>query len=173
MMQRLRVAPDVIDRCLLHKLIEEVLTGETEETEKALRARAVTLIFALNRPVVDDPAQGLAPAELTTTVMRALALPEIAALRPSLMPEFPVYASVVTEKQEEATAGIADAIAFGPDGAPQVVVDWKSDVDPSAEVIERYRAQVGAYLEMTEVGRGLIVLVTSGAVITVTRMPHT
>jgi exodeoxyribonuclease-5 len=158
---------------LLHKLIEEVLTGETGETEMALRARAVTLIYALNRPVVDDPAQGLAPAELASTVMRALALPEIAALRPSLMPEFPVYASVVTEQQEEATAGIADAIAFSPDGAPQVVVDWKSDVDPAAEVIERYRAQVGAYLEMTDVERGLIVLVTPGAVITVTRMPQT
>jgi exodeoxyribonuclease-5 len=158
---------------LLHKLIEEVLTGETEETEKALRARAVTLICALNRPVIDDPAQGLAPAELASTVMRALALPEIAALCPSLMPEFPVYASVVTEQQEEATVGIADAIAFGPDGAPQVVVDWKSDVAPSAEMIERYRAQVGAYLEMTDVERGLIVLVTPGTVITVTRMPQT
>lgn len=158
---------------LLHKLIEELLTGETEETEKALRARAATLICALNRPVVDDPALGPAPAELATTVMRALALPEIAALRPSLMPEFPVYASVVTEQQEEATVGIADAIAFGPDGAPQVVVDWKSDVAPSAEMIERYRAQVGAYLKMTEAGRGLIVLVTPGTIITVTRMPQT
>jgi exodeoxyribonuclease-5 len=158
---------------LLHKLIEEVLTGETGETEKALRARAVTLICALNRPVVDDPAQGIAPAELASTVMRALALPEIAALRPSLMPEFPVYASVVTEQQEDATAGIADAIAFSPDGAPQVVVDWKSDIAPSAEMIERYCAQVGAYLEMTAVEHGLIVLVTPGTVIAVTRMPHT
>jgi exodeoxyribonuclease-5 len=40
-------------------------------------------------------------------------------------------------------------------------------------MIERYRAQVGAYLEVTDVERGLIVLVTPGTVITVTRIPQT
>ena len=82
---------------LLHKLIEEVLTGETEEAIDALQARATSLIRALGHPIVDDPAKGLAPAELAGAVMRALALPEISALRPGLMPEFPVYASVMTD----------------------------------------------------------------------------
>jgi exodeoxyribonuclease-5 len=50
------------------------------------------------------------------------------------------------------------------------VVDWKSDVVPSAETIEHYRAQVRAYLNMTEIDHGLIVLITSGTVIPVMRM---
>lgn len=156
---------------LLHKLIEEVLTGETEEALDALQARATSLIRALGRPIVENPAEGLAPAELAGTVIRALALPEISALRPGLMPEFPVYASVMTDGEEEATAGVADAIAFDPGGKPQVVVDWKSDVAPSADVIEHYRAQVRAYLDVTETERGLIVLATPGTVISVMRAP--
>ena len=154
---------------ILHKLIEEVLTGETAETEPALVTRAEALIRAIGQTVAHDPAQGLVPAELAACVIRALALPEIVALRPGLIPEFPVYASASTEEQEEATAGITDAIAFGADGAPQVIVDWKSDVAPAPETLEHYRAQVRAYLDMTRAERGIIVLATSGTVIPVRR----
>src|SRR4029077_11901325 len=129
--------------------------------------RAEALIRAIGQTVAHDPAQGLVPAELAACVRRALALPEILALRPDLRPEFPVYASTLTEEQEEATAGIADAIAFGANGAPQVVVDWKSEVAPGRRTLEHYRAQVRTYLDMTQAERGLIVLVTSGVVIPV------
>ena len=152
---------------VLHKIIEEVLSGETAETMPALVARAEALIRALGRPVVDDPALGLAPAELADCVVRALSLPEVAALPRDLLPEFPLYASTLTEAHEEVTTGIVDAIAFGPDRAPQVVIDWKSDVDPAPETLEHYRAQVRAYLEMTGAERGFIVVVTSGIVISV------
>ena len=154
---------------ILHKLIEEVLTGETVETLPDLAARAETLIRALGLPVTDDPAQGLAPAELAGCVLRALSLPEVAALRPGLVPELPVYASTETDSHEEASAGIVDAIAFDADGAPQVVIDWKSDVYPSPETLEHYRAQVRAYLDMTGAGRGLVVAVTPGVVHPVAR----
>ncbi len=154
---------------ILHKLIEEVLTGETAEREEVLVARAEALIQAVGRAVAKDPAHGLVPAELAACVVRALALPEIIALRPSLLPEFPVYASSLTDEHEEATAGIADAIVFDPDGKPQVVVDWKSDVSPSPEILEHYRAQVRSYLEVTKSALGLIVLMTTGQIISVTR----
>ena len=153
---------------ILHKIIEEVLTGETEETMAALVARARFLICALGRPVVDDPAMGLAPEELAGCVVRALSLPEIAALRPRLLPEFPLYASRVTNDAEEVTTGIADAIALGSDGTPQVVVDWKSDVDLAPATIQHYRAQIRAYIDATGAKRGLVVAVTSGAIISVT-----
>ena len=152
---------------ILHKLIEEVLTGETAETPPALVARAETLIWALGRLVTDDPAVGLVPAELAGCVVRALSIPEVAALRPGLQPEYPVYASTVTDMREEVTAGIVDAIAFGPDGAPEVVIDWKSDVDPSPETLEHYCAQVRAYLDTTGAARGLVVAATSGTVLSV------
>ena len=152
---------------ILHKIIEEVLTGETVETMTALIARAEALIRTLGRPVEDNPAIGLVPKELAGCVVRALSLPEVAAIRPRLLPEFPVYASTVTEVHEEVTAGIADAIAIGPDGEPRVVIDWKSDVDLAPETIQHYRAQMRAYLEATGAERGLIVAVTSGTTISV------
>ena len=153
---------------ILHKLIEEILTGETAEALPNLTARAETLIHALGFPVMEDPALGLAPDELAGCVVRALSLPEVAALRPGLVPEFPVYASTETDSQEVAMSGIVDAIAFDADGAPEVVIDWKSDVDPTPETLDHYRGQVRAYLDMTGAERGLVVSVTTGAVMEVT-----
>ena len=147
---------------ILHKLIEEVLTGETAERLPDIIERAETLIRALGLPVAYDPAQGLTPNELAGCVVRALSLPEIVALRPGLVPEFPVYGSTETDTHEEATAGIVDAIAFDAEGAPLVVIDWKSDVDPSPETLEHYRAQVRAYLDATGAKRGLVVCMTPG-----------
>ncbi len=152
---------------ILHKLIEEVLTGETAEAQLELVARAETLIRALGLPVLDNPAEGLAPTEIAGCVLRVLSLPEIAALRPRLVPEFTVYSSSESDTHEEATAGIVDAIVFGPDGTPETVIDWKSDVDPTPETVEHYRAQVRVYLEVTGAERGLVVLVTSGIVVPV------
>ena len=154
---------------ILHKLIEEVLTGETAENLPDLRARGEILIRAMDRSVADDPAEGLAPAELADCVVRALSLPEIADLKERLVPEFTVYAITGVDAQEEATSGIVDAIVFGPDGAPEAVIDWKSDVDPSPETVEHYRDQIRAYLEVTGSERGLVVLVTKGIVVSVNR----
>ena len=152
---------------ILHKLIEEVLTGETTEALFDLTTRAGMLIRDLGLPVADDPADGLAPAELADCTLRALTLPEIAALKPRLVPEFPVYGSTKTGDCEEALAGIADAIAFAADGTPEAVVDWKSDVAPTPETIKHYQDQVRAYLEVTGAERGLIVLATTGKILTV------
>ena len=44
-------------------------------------------------------------------------------------------------------------------------------MQPTAETLNHYRAQVRAYLDMTGTDRGLIVLVTTGQVITVTLTP--
>ena len=154
---------------ILHKLIEEILTGETAETQRALVARAVTLIDALGLAAMEDPANGLAPAELADCVVRTLSLPDVADLRSRLIPECPVYASTETDAHEEARAGIADAIALRPDGTPEAVVDWKSDVEPSPETLQHYAAQVRTYLDITGAERGLIVFMTRGLVIPVAR----
>ncbi len=152
---------------ILHKLIEEVLTGEVTEAQAALIERAADLIRSLGRSPVADPATGLSADELAACVARTLALPDIAALRPGLLAEFPVYAAQATDGVETATAGIADALTVGKDGRPVVVVDWKSDVNPDAQTLDHYRAQVRAYLDMTGAERGLIVLMTSGTVMLV------
>ena len=154
---------------ILHRLLEEVLTGETPETAPELESRATFLIEELDLPVAGDPARGLTPSELAQCVVRSLAIPEVAALRPQLVPEVPVYSLESTEEAEFVTAGIADAIAFGPDGRAEVVVDWKSDIDPTPETLEHYAEQVRAYMEMTRAESGLIVAVTLGTVFAVSR----
>jgi len=158
---------------ILHKLIEEVLTGETPEAEAALIERAADLIRSLGRSPVSDPATGLSADELAACVARTLALPDIAALRPGLLAEFPVYAAQANDGLETATAGIADALTVGKGGQPVVVVDWKSDVNPDAQTLDHYHAQVRAYLNMTGAERGLIVLMTRGTVIAVSPSPQT
>ena len=70
-----------------------------------------------------------------------------------------------TETEEEAVFGIADAIALDAKARPRFVVDWKSDVDPSPETVEHYRAQVRTYLDMTGANRGLMVIMTGGRMI--------
>jgi len=152
---------------ILHKLMEEVLTGETQEEEAALSERAGHLIRALGQSPVANPATGLSAQELAACVARALALPDIAALRPGLLAEFPVYSAQAADGVETATAGIADALTLTAEGRPAVVVDWKSDVTPAPGTLDHYRAQVRAYLDMTGAERGLIVLMTSGTVIPV------
>ncbi len=127
---------------ILHKLVEEVLAGETAESPPDLRGRAEVLIRVLDRPAMDDPGEGLSSAELADCAVRALSLPEIATLRPRLVPEFTVYAASDMGAHEEASAVRVDAVAFDADGRPEVVIDWKSDVDPAPETVERYRAQM-------------------------------
>lgn len=152
---------------VLHKLMEEVLTGEIAEVPAALARRAEELIRALGKLPVADPVAGLAPDELAGCVIRTLTLPEIVALRPALLPEFPVYALRTEDTELVATVGIADALTVSAEGRPVLVVDWKSDVDPDPPTLDHYRSQVRAYLDMTGAERGLIVLMTTGTTIKV------
>jgi ATP-dependent exoDNAse (exonuclease V) beta subunit len=152
---------------VIHKLLEEVLNGEIEGQSDSLTERAGVLIQALGKPIANDPATGLSSIEIAGCVERTLALPQIAALRPVLVPEYAVYASELLDGVERATAGVTDAMSFAPSGQPQIIIDWKSDVDPTPEAVEHYRAQVGSYLRMTGAEIGLIVFVTSGTIVTV------
>ncbi len=152
---------------IIHKLFEEVLNSETEAHIDSLTERAATLIRALGHPVVEDPKDGLSPSEIADCITRTLMLPQIAELRPSLVPEFTVFASEDGEGVEQVTVGIADAASFGDDGVPKTIIDWKSDVDPQPAAVECYRAQVQSYLRMIGSTKGLLVFVTHGRVVEV------
>jgi exodeoxyribonuclease-5 len=157
---------------LLHKLMEEVLTGELADDAESLESRAYELIQALGRNPTDDASVGLSAQESADCVTRTLAIAEVAELRPRLLAEFPVHSLTGDDNTLFATAGIADAIAIDAGGRPDVVIDWKSDVSPDAETMDHYRAQVRAYLDVTGSRRGLIVLMTTGTVVTVSPSPQ-
>ncbi len=154
---------------ILHKLLEEVLNGETDDSPESLISRAGDLIRALDHCDAADASRGLSSEEIGRCVERTLALPQIAALLPTLLPEVPVYSSSSEGEHERAIAGIVDAFSLDASGHPQLVIDWKSDVEVTAQAIDDYRMQVQAYLEASEIEEGLLVFVTSGMVIPVRR----
>ena len=60
--------------------------------------------------------------------------------------------------------GIADAVASDERGRVEVVIDWKSDVDPAPGQIDVYRGQVRDYIAATGAQLGLVVFLTSNQV---------
>ena len=149
---------------VLHKLVEEVLTGELTEDGAALTARARELLGQLGVPDGEDPTVGPCSGEMAEALQRALHLPEVVALRPRLVPELHVYAAMFADRTVTLTAGVADAVAINEKERIDAVVDWKSDVDPAPTQLDIYRGQVLDYLAATGASRGLIVFMTSGRV---------
>jgi ATP-dependent exoDNAse (exonuclease V) beta subunit len=152
---------------LLHKLMEEVLFGETNDGVAYLERRARELLAQLDLEPTDDPKSGISPVELAATVVRTLDLPEIQKLRPRLLPELPIFGHQDAEESEILISGIADAVALDDVGGAEAVVDWKSDVDASPRMIEHYRRQINDYRRRTGAKRALIVMMTSGKTVEV------
>jgi exodeoxyribonuclease-5 len=71
------------------------------------------------------------------------------------------------EGQLQTDSNAMGGTSFAANGKSQVVIDWKSDVDPAPESIEHCRAQVLNYLGTMGIENGLIVFVTSGTVVPV------
>jgi CRISPR-associated exonuclease Cas4 len=155
---------------VLHKLMEEVLTGELVDEVREFAGRARELLGEL------DPDSGEGGAlpdayEIATTAWGTLRLPEIAALRGRLVPEWPIYARLFDRLGRKALAGRIDAIAFSGERA-DVVIDWKSDVDPSENDMHFHAGQLEDYLRVTDAARGALVYMTRGLVRWVTRPPN-
>lgn len=144
---------------LLHKLIEEVLWEGLEEARPALVARGQTLLPELISP--SETAAAPDCNEVAETVLAALSLPELAALRPHLVPEVPLYAMIAGDSGELHLAGRADALAVE-DGRITAVIDWKSDVAPDERQRQDHVEQLRLYLAATGAPRGALVYATLG-----------
>jgi ATP-dependent exoDNAse (exonuclease V) beta subunit len=147
---------------ILHKLMEEVLTGELAENLTALAPRARELMNELS---VEPTSKDALPAtdEIAATTLKTLHLPEIATLRPELVPEFPLYAMLSTDPDRTALAGRADAVAFE-NSQPAIVLDWKSDVAPTIQDVRIHAEQLHDYMVAIDAPRGALVYMTSGTV---------
>ena len=145
---------------LLHKLMEEVLTGELAEEAGQFASRVRELLAEL---VLDPDDGGALPdaGEIAATAWRTLQLPEVAALRTRLVPEWPIYGLFADGGDPRALAGRIDAIAYEGDRA-EVVIDWKSDVDPDETEMRLHAEQLEDYLRATGAARGALVYMTPG-----------
>jgi CRISPR-associated exonuclease Cas4 len=147
---------------LLHKLMEEVLTGEVAEDLESLAGRARELLVQ----VTLEPEEGEELPkvdEIAATAWRTLQLPDIAALRPRLVPEWPIYTLLSDRLTPRALAGRADAVAYEGDGV-ELVVDWKTDIDPAGTDVRVHTRQLEDYLCATGATRGVLVYMTPGMV---------
>jgi len=149
---------------VVHKLLEEVLTGETDEDTGALENRARTLLSELGVPEAKGTEDGPHPPEIAAAVRRGIHIPEVVALRPRLVAEITVFAADNVGKDMTFVGGVADALALNEDTNIDVVIDWKSDVAPSAATVDIYREQVRDYLTVTGANLGILVFVTTGRI---------
>jgi CRISPR-associated exonuclease Cas4 len=140
---------------VLHKLMEEVLTGELDEDFGALARRGKELMRQLATTGIVMPDA----EELGRTVLRTLAIPDIAILRPQLVPEFPLYGLHTSEHLLVPLIGRADAVLLE-DGHPSIVLDWKSDIAPEPDDIQDHATQLRDYLQVTGASRGALVYMT-------------
>jgi exodeoxyribonuclease-5 len=149
---------------VIHKLLEEVLTGETPDSPDSLETRANLLLSELGIARYKSAEEGPYAPEMAASVRRGLEIPAVAALRPRLLPEVTVFSANPAGQDTVFVGGVADALALGDGDQVEVVVDWKSDVDPAAAVVDLYREQVRDYLAATGGKEGLLVFVTGGHV---------
>ncbi|WP_407150457.1 UvrD-helicase domain-containing protein [Bradyrhizobium sp. ORS 86] len=145
---------------LLHKLMEELVTGELDENAETVIARAALLRDQLPPPSSFGP--GPDPTELATTVLRTLQLPDIKPYRARLVAELPIY-GIAPTSSDQLIVGRADAVADDEDSG-KIAFDWKSDVAPKESDRATYRQQLGQYLHVIGAQRGAIVYMTSGRV---------
>ena len=144
---------------VLHKLMEEFLTGELDADVTVTVARAQELLEQL---LTDQNDKGLHPdpTEMAMCALRALALPEIATIRPFLVPEVAIWST----GEGYLVAGRADALAIK-GGRVEVAIDWKSDVNPTAAARSAYAGQLRDYLAATGAENGAIVFLTVGEIV--------
>jgi CRISPR-associated exonuclease Cas4 len=159
----IRPAPAVeggrIRGILLHKLMEELLTGELEERLETVSSRACLL-----RDQLVSMSSGKPPdvEELAHTALRTLRLPDIEPYRERLVPEVVIH-GVARAGPNDLIVGRADAVADSDDGS-RLVFDWKSDVAPEASERTAYRQQLAQYLHAIGAQRGAVVYMTTGHV---------
>jgi ATP-dependent exoDNAse (exonuclease V) beta subunit len=145
---------------VLHKLMEELLTGELGSFRDRAAARAAELLAQLRSNIRDERDEGGPDAlEMAETALRTLALPELAPFLAQLVPEIPLWAA----NPPHYLAGRADAAAIEGERIA-LVIDWKSDVNPTAAAHGAHVAQLRDYLRVTNAQRGAVVYMTAGQV---------
>lgn len=144
---------------ILHKLMEEFLTGELDVSPEAAERRSLGLIREL--VPADTPTPQLDVQELAATALRTIALKALSDDRDNVIAEVPVYGSIGAV--DRLIAGRADAVRYRNSDA-EIVFDWKSDVDPKADDRAAYAHQLAQYVHVLRAKRGAIVYMTTGEI---------
>jgi CRISPR-associated exonuclease Cas4 len=139
---------------VLHKLMEELITGELAGDGEAVNERARRLCQELGTELDID--------EVTATALRTWSLTELAEYKPGLIAEVPIY-GMLDGNPDRLVSGRADAVAYGA-GKALVVFDWKSDAAPQTAARNTYSSQIGQYMKVLGAERGAIVYMSHGQI---------
>jgi CRISPR-associated exonuclease Cas4 len=145
---------------VLHKLMEELLTGEVQDSTDVVRQRAAILVEQLasaTRLTSEGDVE-----ELAKTALRTFALPELARDKENLVAEVPVYGRIAGDDRRLIT-GRADAVRYK-DRRAYIVFDWKSDIAPESASRDAYARQLALYVDVLGAERGAVVYMTSGQI---------
>jgi ATP-dependent exoDNAse (exonuclease V) beta subunit len=147
---------------ILHKLMEELITGEVEESEVALVHRASVLLSQLASG--RDGSSRPDAEEMGRTALQGIRHPSVAKWRSSLVAEVPVWGD---DGQGNLLSGRADAMAVV-EGEVRAVFDWKSDQSPGLDERQKHTAQMQTYLEGIGVREGIVLYLTSQEAVAIT-----
>jgi ATP-dependent exoDNAse (exonuclease V) beta subunit len=148
---------------VLHKLMEELLTGRLVPDLAHLTDRASTL----TQEAIVAGATVPDPSELAATALRTFSHEKLKPYIAKLVPEIPLFGA---RSDKVLVSARADAIAFEA-GVPIAAFDWKSDVAPTLGDHDAYASQLLEYLELIGAEKGAVVYMTSGDVRWVHRDP--
>ena len=145
---------------LLHKLIEEVFSGDLPCNLEALRDRAEKLLGQLISKLSGTELEMPDPTEVAACIRDIFSIEDVANVLPFLEAEVPVW----HKDGQTLLAGRVDAMIVR-EGKVLGVLDWKSDVMPSTDVKSRYLSQVADYLAITGAVAGAVVFMTTGELV--------
>ncbi len=137
---------------ILHKLMEELLGRQVADDVAALTERASILAEQVALPEGGVPDA----AELAQVAFDCFHHQSLAPYIALLVPELPLYGS---RSDVELVAARADAVALD-NGRPTMVVDWKSDKEPTPATRLAYEDQLLQYLELLDIETGALVYMT-------------
>jgi ATP-dependent exoDNAse (exonuclease V) beta subunit len=139
---------------VLHKLMEELLTGLLVPDLAHLTDRASTLTqeAIVAGTTVPDP------SEMAATALRTFSHEKLKPFIAKLVPEIPLFGA---RSDTVLVSARADAIAFEA-GVPVAAFDGKSDVAPTLGDHDAYASQLLEYLELIGAEKGAVVYMTSG-----------
>ena len=162
------IAPDIVGPgrvrgLVLHRLLEEMISGELRVEAAFLEARASVLLAQVTSLSLET-GPGPEPVELAATALAAAKMPELSDIWPRLVPEAAIYAmSTTAGNPARPLSGRVDAIMVE-NGCAALVVDWKSDVAPGPQQVREHVEQIQLYLGATGAPRGALVYLSSRTV---------
>ena len=144
---------------LLHKLMEEFLTGELAEDEASAQVRARVLLGELVGVLGLADGTQPDPGEAAKTAFSTLRLPEVTSLRAEMSAEIPIWAS---QAAGSVLAGRADAMAIDHNGtitAEKGTYSTIAEISTAEKINETY---VGRVLRLTLLAPDIIEAILNG-----------